>query len=49
MASSILDAQRLREILHYDADPAFPPVPQQAPTGMQGIETPTAADNLQGA
>ena len=24
-------------------------VPQQAPTGMQGIETPSATDNLEGA
>ena len=32
-----------------NTSPAFPPVPQQAPTGMQGIETPTTADNLQGA
>lgn len=31
-----------------NTSPAFPPVPQQAPTGQQGIETPTVADNLQG-
>ena len=32
-----------------NTSPAFPPVPQQAPTGMQGIETPRTADNLPGA
>ena len=32
-----------------NTSPAFPPVPQQAPTGQQGIETPTTADNMQGA
>ena len=32
-----------------NTSPAFPPVPQQAPTGMQGIETPATADNLEGA
>ena len=32
-----------------NTSPAFPPVPQQAPTGMQGIETPSATDNLEGA
>lgn len=28
--------------------PAFPPVPQAPEQGMQGIETPTTTDNLQG-
>ena len=31
-----------------NTSPAYPPVPQQAPTGMHGIETPNTADNLQG-
>ena len=30
-----------------NTSPAFPPVPQDAGTGMQGIETPSPADNLQ--
>lgn len=29
-----------------NTSPAFPPVPQDASTGMQGIETPATADNL---
>lgn len=29
-----------------NTSPAFPPVPQQAPTGQQGIETPAVADNM---
>ena len=29
-----------------NTSPAFPPVPQQVPTGMQGIETPATGDNL---
>lgn len=32
-----------------NTSPAFPPVPQEAGTGMQGIETPTPADNLASA
>ena len=32
-----------------NTSPAFPPVPQQAGQGMEGIETPTTTDNLQGA
>lgn len=31
-----------------NTSPAFPPVPQQAGQGMDGIETPTPTDNLQG-
>jgi hypothetical protein len=31
-----------------NTSPAFPPVPQQPEQGMQGIETPTVTDNLQG-
>lgn len=31
-----------------NTSPAFPPVPQQAGQGMEGIETPTPTDNLQG-
>ena len=31
-----------------NTSPAFPPVPQDAGTGMHGIETPGTADNLQG-
>ena len=67
MASSILDAQRLREILHYDADTGLftwkvmlahrrkPGSVAGSRThgyieiGMQGIETPSATDNLEGA
>ena len=30
-----------------NTSPAFPPVPQQASSGMQGIETPATGDNLQ--
>lgn len=30
-----------------NTSPAFPPVPQDGPSPMQGIETPTTADNLQ--
>ena len=37
------------EAVRQNTSPAFPPVPQQAPTGMQGIETPSATDNLEGA
>ena len=37
------------EAVQANTSPAFPPVPQQAPTGMQGIETPSATDNLEGA
>ena len=33
--------------VHQNTSPAFPPVPQQAPTGQQGIETPSTSDNLQ--
>ena len=29
-----------------NTSPGFPPVPQDAPQGMNGIETPTTADNL---
>ena len=29
-----------------NTSPGFPPVPQDAPTGMNGIETPATADNL---
>ena len=32
-----------------NTSPTFPPVPQAPEQGMQGIETPTTADNLQGA
>ena len=32
-----------------NTSPAFPPVPQQPPTGMGGIETLETADNLEGA
>lgn len=32
-----------------NTSPTFPPVPQDAGTGERGIETPTSADNLQGA
>lgn len=32
-----------------NTSPAFPPVPQAPEQGMQGIETPTTTDNLQGA
>ena len=31
-----------------NTSPAFPPVPQSPEQGMQGIETPTVTDNLQG-
>ena len=31
-----------------NTSPEFPPIPQQAGTGMNGIETATPADNLQG-
>lgn len=31
-----------------NTSPAFPPVPQQASSGMDGIETATTADNVQG-
>jgi hypothetical protein len=27
-----------------NTSPAYPPVPRQAPTGMQGIETPRVTD-----
>ena len=30
-----------------NTSPAFPPVPQQASSGMQGIETTTTEDNIQ--
>ena len=30
-----------------NTSPAFPPVPQQASSGMLGIETPTTEDNIQ--
>ncbi|TXH10521.1 MAG: hypothetical protein E6R03_15375 [Hyphomicrobiaceae bacterium] len=32
-----------------NTSPTFPPVPQQAAQGMDGIETPSTNDNLQGA
>ena len=32
--------------VHQNTSPAFPPVPQEGGTGMQGIETPSPADNL---
>ena len=32
--------------VHQNTSPEFPPVPQQAGTGMNGIETPSAADNV---
>lgn len=32
-----------------NTSPTFPPVPQSPEQGMEGIETPTTADNLQGA
>lgn len=32
-----------------NTSPAYPPVPQDGPSPMQGIETPSPADNLQGA
>ena len=32
-----------------NTSPSFPPVPDQPDTGMTGIETPDAADNLAGA
>lgn len=35
--------------VHQNTSPEFPPVPQQAGTGMTGIETPRATDNLDGA
>ena len=31
-----------------NTSPAFPPVPQQASSGMDGIETPATADNMTG-
>lgn len=32
--------------VHQNTSPAFPPVPQEGGTGMQGIETPSPDDNL---
>lgn len=32
--------------VHQNTSPAFPPVPQEAGTGMRGVETPNPADNL---
>ncbi len=32
--------------VHKNTSPAYPPVPQHASTGMDGIETPTTADNV---
>lgn len=39
------EAQASPEV-RQNTSPAFPPVPQQAPKGQHGIETPTTADNL---
>ena len=36
------------EPVRQNTSPEFPPIPQQAGTGMNGIETATPADNLQG-
>ena len=33
--------------VHQNTSPAFPPVPQEAEQGMQGIETAAVTDNLQ--
>lgn len=38
-------AQQLGEA-RQNTSPQFPPVPRQAPSGAQGIETPSTADNL---
>ena len=35
--------------VHRNTSPTFPPVPQAPEQGMQGIETPTTADNFEGA
>ena len=43
-----VDAAPLAEV-QANTSPAFPPVPQEAPSPMTGIETPDVADNLQGA
>ena len=32
--------------VHQNTSPAYPPVPQEGGTGMQGIETPRTSDNL---
>lgn len=40
-----LGSEQLPEV-QQNTSPAFPPVPQQPGTGMQGIETPGADDNL---
>ena len=40
------DAAPLAEQVQANTSPAFPPVPQQAPSGMDGIETPATNDNL---
>ena len=32
--------------VHENTSPAYPPVPQEGGTGMQGIETPRTSDNL---
>lgn len=32
--------------VHQNTSPEFPPVPQQGGTGMRGIETPSAVDNM---
>ena len=39
-------AQPPIEEVQANTSPAFPPVPQQAGQGMQGIETPSPADNI---
>ena len=40
-----LGSEQLPDV-QQNTSPAFPPVPQQPGTGMQGIETPGADDNL---
>lgn len=42
------DAAPLAEQVQANTSPAFPPVPRQAPSGMDGIETPATNDNLDG-
>ena len=39
-------AGELPEGVQQNTSPMFPPVPQDAPSSMQGIETPTITDNL---
>lgn len=46
-AEAVPEEDRAITGVHENTSPAFPPVPQEPGTGMQGIETPATVDNIQ--